>query len=190
MEQTTQKKRMGLLTSGPKILLACVILVFVFGLGMYVQSRRDVARAAEEQNASLRTSLYSLSEAVDDLPNLIESLEDGAPIPPDYNGTFTLLRLRAGAVLEQLHRSSGTKESLAHWYLYDLCGYLCDLEFSTKADLEDAYDTSWPLVDAAASKFRGGAMTQVEDRLATDKGQEILGRMGTPNVTQIMQGGT
>ena len=43
MEQTTQKKRMGLLTSGPKILLACVILVFVFGLGMYVQSRRAVA---------------------------------------------------------------------------------------------------------------------------------------------------
>ena len=189
MEKVRQKLT-SLRARWPRVLAVCLALALAFGLGMYVQSRRDVARAAEEQNASLRTSLYSLSEAVDDLPNLIESLEDGAPIPPDYNGTFTLLRLRAGAVLEQLHRSSGTKESLAHWYLYDLCGYLCDLEFSTKADLEDAYDTSWPLVDAAASKFRGGAMTQVEDRLATDKGQEILGRMGTPNVTQIMQGGT
>ena len=186
MEKVRQKLT-SLRARWPRILAACLALALAFGLGMYVQSRRDVAQAAEEQNASLRTSL---SESVDDLPNLIESLEDGAPIPPDYNGTFTLLRLRAGAVLEQLHRSSGTKESLAHWYLYDLCGYLCDLEFSTKADLEDAYDTSWPLVDAAASKFRGGAMTQVEDRLATDKGQEILGRMGTPNVTQIMQGGT
>ena len=27
----------------PQIVLACVILVFVFGLGMYVQSRRAVA---------------------------------------------------------------------------------------------------------------------------------------------------
>lgn len=186
---TIQRKLNAVREHWFQILIACLALALAFGLGMFVQSRRDVARAAEEQKASLRTSLYSLSEAVDDLPNLIESLEDGAPIPPDYNGAFTLLRLRAGAVLEQLHRSSGTMDSLAHWYLYDLCGYLCDLEFSTKADLEDAYDTSWPLVDAAASKFRGGAMTQVEDRLATDKGQEILGRMGTPNVTQIMQGG-
>ena len=189
MEKVRQKLT-SLRSRWPRILAACLALALAFGLGMYVQSRRDVARAAEEQNASLRTSLYSLSEAVDDLPNLIESLEDGAPVPADDSGTFTLLRLRAGAVLEQLNRSSGTKDSLAHWYLYDLCGYLCDLEFSTKADLEDAYDTSWPLVDAASSKFRGGAMTQVEDRLATDKGQEILGRMGTPNVTQIMQGGT
>ncbi len=173
-----------------QILVACLALALAFGMGMYVQSRRDVARAAEEQNASLRASLYSLSEAVDDLPNLIESLEDGAPVPAGESGAFALLRLRAGAVLEQLHRSSGTMDSLAHWYLYDLCGYLCGLEFSTKADLEDAYDTSWPLIDAAASKFRGGAMIQVEDRLATDKGQKILERMGTPNVTQIMQGGT
>ena len=105
-------------------------------------------------------------------------------------GRRALLRLRAGAVLEQLHRSSGTLDSLAHWYLYDLCGYLCGLEFSEKADLEDAYDTSWPLIDAAASKFRGGAIVQVEERLSTDKGREILERMGTPNVTSIMQGGT
>ena len=116
--------------------------------------------------------------------------EDGAPVPADESGAFALLRLRAGAVLEQLHRSSGTLDSLAHWYLYDLCGYLCGLEFSEKADLEDAYDTSWPLIDAAASKFRGGAMVQVEERLSTDKGREILERMGTPNVTSIMQGGT
>ena len=188
MEKVRQKLT-SLRSRWPRILAACLALALAFGLGMYVQSRRDVARAAEEQNASLRTSLYSLSEAVDDLPNLIESLEDGAPVPADDSGTFTLLRLRAGAVLEQLNRSSGTKDSLAHWYLYDLCGYLCDLEFSTKADLEDAYDTSWPLVDAASSKFRGGAMIQVEDRLATDKGQEILERMGTPNVTSIIQGG-
>ena len=187
---TIRQKLASVRARWPRILAACLALALTFGLGMYVQSRRDVARAEEEQTASLRAALYGLSEAVDDLPNLIESLEDSAPIPPDYNGAFTLLRLRAGAALEQLHRSSGTVESLAHWYLYDLCGYLCDLEFSTRADLEDAYDTAWPLVDAAASKFRGGAMPQVEERLATDKGQEILGRMGTPNVTQIMQGGT
>ena len=173
-----------------QILVACGALALAFGLGMFVQSRRDAARAAEEQNSSLRASLYSLSEAVDELPNLIASLEDGAPVPADESGAFALLRLRAGAVLEQLHRSSGTLDSLAHWYLYDLCGYLCGLEFSTKADLEDAYDTSWPLIDAAASKFRGGAMVQVEERLSTDKGREILERMGTPNVTSIMQGGT
>ena len=33
-------------------------------------------------------------------------------------------------------------------------------------------------------------MVQVEERLSTDKGREILERMGTPNVTSIMQGGT
>ena len=173
-----------------QILVACGALALAFGLGMFVQFRRDAARAAEEQNSSLRASLYSLSEAVDDLPNLIASSEDDAPVPAGESEAFTHLRLRAGAVLEQLHRSSGTMDSLAHWYLYDLCGYLCGLEFSEKADLEDAYDTSWPLIDAAASKFRGGAMAQVEERLDTDKGREILERMGTPNVTSIMQGGT
>ena len=61
-----------------QILVACGALALAFGLGMFVQSRRDAARAAEEQNSSLRASLYGLSEAVDELPNLIASLEDGA----------------------------------------------------------------------------------------------------------------
>ena len=173
-----------------QILVVCGALALAFGLGMFVQSRRAAEAAAAEWEYYLQSSLYSLSEAVDDLPNLVASLEDGAPVPAGENGAFALLRPRAGAALEQLPRSSGTMDSLAHWYLYDLCGYLCGLEFSTKADLEDAYDTSWPLIDAAASKFRGGAMVQVEERLATDKGREILERMGTPNVTSIMQGGT
>ena len=100
-----------------QILIAFLALSLAFGLGMFVQFRRDAARAAGEQNSSLRASLYSLSEAVDDLPNLIASLEDGAPVPAGESGAFTHLRLRAGAVLEQLHRSSGTMDSLAHWYL-------------------------------------------------------------------------
>ena len=100
-----------------QILIAILALALAFGLGMFVQSRRDAARAAEAQSFSLRTSLYGLSEAVDDLPNLIASLEDGAPVPAGESGAFTHLRLRAGTVLEQLHRSSGTMDSLAHWYL-------------------------------------------------------------------------
>ncbi len=59
MEKVRQKLT-SLRSRWPRILAACLALALAFGLGMYVQSRRDVARAAEEQNASLRTSLYSL----------------------------------------------------------------------------------------------------------------------------------
>ena len=88
MEQTTQKKRMGLLTSGPKILLACVILVFVFGLGMYVQSRRAVAE--------------------DDLYSACVNMEEHLSSPE------TWLRLPYFQALETPMEDPGMKAEMAH----------------------------------------------------------------------------
>lgn len=192
MEQTTQKKRMGLLTSGPKILLDCVILVFVFGLGMYVQSRRAVAE--------------------DDLYSACVNMEEHLSSPE------TWLRLPYFQALETPMEDPGMKAEMAHvrrWaarifeaelaysleeadvpvthaYLYALSEELLGSSCPDAASAARLFAMCEPLENAVeASGSSEELLPALEAELNTPAGQEALALLEiSVNEPIITQGGT
>ena len=175
MEQTTQKKRMGLLTSGPKILLACVILVFVFGLGMYVQSRRAVAEDDLYSACVNMEEHLSSPEIWLRLPyfQALESpMED-----PGIKAEMAHVRRWAARIFESELACSleDADMPVTHAYLYALSEELLGSSYSNAASAARLFTLCEPLESAVeTSGSLEELLSALETELNTPAGQEAL----------------
>lgn len=195
MEQSMQKKRMGLLASGPKILLACGILALTFWMGMGFQSRID----REEQKRDFYSACYATASPIHQLDVWLDfpyfqSLE--SPMEdPGIEHKMAQMRQSAARIRETMF-ISGSKSwidfEVTVAYLEALTDTLLGdsgLEFQPESRL---FAVSEPLMNAVeASASFDELLTALETELNTPAGQEALALLEiSVNEPIITQGGT
>lgn len=178
MEQSMQKKRMGLLASGPKILLACGILALTFWMGMGFQSRID----REEQKRDFYSACYATASPIHQLDVWLDfpyfqSLE--SPMEdPGIEHKMAQMRQSAARIRETMFISgsrSWIDSEVTVAYLEALTDTLLGdggLEFQPESRL---FAVSEPLMNAVeASASFDELLTALETELNTPAGQEAL----------------
>ena len=191
MEQSMQKKRMGLLASGPKILLACGILALTFWMGMGFQSRID----REEQKRDFYSACYATASPIHQLDVWLDfpyfqSLE--SPMEdPGIEYEMAQMRQAAARIRETMFISgsrSWIDSEITVAYLEALTDTLLGdggLEFQPESRLFALMNA----VEASASFDE--LLTALETELNTPAGQEALALLEiSVNEPIITQGGT